>query len=576
MKFDEILEYLGSFGKYQKIQLALVCLAAIPCAFYSTANTFLSASSDHYCLTYDNQTYNDVSTLKNCTIPYDNDGSEWSKCNRYNVTLSPQPDCYSGRDDTLECDNGWVYDRSTYERTVVHDFDLVCDKDWMKQLSKSIVLLGKLVGAVLFGQLSDRVGRRPVFFFSVVFGIVVGILTAFSPTYALFACGQFLLGMAASGMYLVAFVIGIELVGISERKVSALVITGFFAFGYMILAVVAKILDGHWRKLQLVLCLLCLPLLSYYWLIPESIRWLVQQGKFDKAEQILEKAAKTNDVKIPDDVFAEEKQEREKKQNLHDEEVKRKYNALDLMKTPNLRKRSLNVYFNWFCNSMVYYGLSLNTDGLAKNAYISFFVSGAVEIPAYILCYFLLDRTGRRPLLFVFMLIGGVVLIITGPMMLDPSLQAAVSTFAFLGKFCIAGSYAIIYFWATELFPTPVRNAGLGVSSMCARIGGILSPYIMLLGDYVSLSLPFIIFGILSILAALLALLLPETLNHPLPETLEEGETFATKDYKRETQNGMVDVGQQADFSGVNDVQLSEIPNQGVQGHYTNKGFDVE
>ena len=61
---------------------------------------------------------------------------------------------------------------------------------------------------------------------------------------------------------------------------------------------------------------------------------------------------------------------------------------------------------------------------------------------------------------------------------------------------------------------------------MCARIGGILSPYIMLLGDYVSLSLPFIIFGILSILAGLLALLLPETLNHPLPETLEEGETF--------------------------------------------------
>ena len=66
---------------------------------------------------------------------------------------------------------------------------------------------------------------------------------------------------------------------------------------------------------------------------------------------------------------------------------------------------------------------------------------------------------------------------------------------------------------------------GLGGSSMCARIGGILCPYVNLLKDFWQ-PLPMIIYGVSAILAGLLALFLPETMGRDLPETLEDGENF--------------------------------------------------
>ena len=68
----------------------------------------------------------------------------------------------------------------------------------------------------------------------------------------------------------------------------------------------------------------------------------------------------------------------------------------------------------------------------------------------------------------------------------------------------------------------------MGLSSMAARISGILSPLILLLADYWE-PLPLIIFGVSSILAGVFCLALPETLGHELPQTLEEGETFGSK-----------------------------------------------
>jgi hypothetical protein len=56
-----------------------------------------------------------------------------------------------------------------------------------------------------------------------------------------------------------------------------------------------------------------------------------------------------------------------------------------------------------------------------------------------------------------------------------------VTVIVMLGKFFIAGSFAIIYNYTAELFPTVIRNTALGVGSMCARLSGALTPLIGLL-----------------------------------------------------------------------------------------------
>jgi len=73
-----------------------------------------------------------------------------------------------------------------------------------------------------------------------------------------------------------------------------------------------------------------------------------------------------------------------------------------------------------------------------------------------------------------------------------------------------------------------VRNVGLGSASMFARVGSIIAPFVgRELGQATSPVVPLIIFGATSLLAGILVLLLPETRNCPLPDTIEQGEAFS-------------------------------------------------
>ncbi|XP_063405037.1 organic cation transporter protein-like [Mytilus trossulus] len=188
--------------------------------------------------------------------------------------------------------------------------------------------------------------------------------------------------------------------------------------------------------------------------------------------------------------------------------------------------------------SMGYYGLSLNTGNLSGDFYLNFFLSGLVEFPAYTLCLVLLDRVGRKKLHVCCFVGGGLACICTIFTMLyaDESLQPITVTLAMIGKIGIAAAFAVIYVWSAEIYPTVVRNAGMGASSACARIGGMVSPYIAdvskVVDGHLGRALPLVIFGGFSVLAGLLSLLLPETLNHKLPETIQDGKEFGKKENK--------------------------------------------
>ena len=66
-----------------------------------------------------------------------------------------------------------------------------------------------------------------------------------------------------------------------------------------------------------------------------------------------------------------------------------------------------------FVNVLVYYGLSLSTSDLGVNVYVAFFISGAVEVPAYITSIFAVDYLGRRWSMFVYMVGGGIACLCT-------------------------------------------------------------------------------------------------------------------------------------------------------------------
>ena len=90
-----------------------------------------------------------------------------------------------------------------------------------------------------------------------------------------------------------------------------------------------------------------------------------------------------------------------------------------------------------------------------------------------------------------------------------------------VGKFFLTGGYGGIYVYTAELFPTALRNYGIGICSSVARLGGIAAPMIGLLRVY-GVAIPYVTFGCLGLIGAMLCLLLPETLNKQLPDSVEE------------------------------------------------------
>ncbi|CAH1366931.1 organic cation transporter protein-like [Tenebrio molitor] len=513
MGYDDVLPLIGDFGRYQKRIYFLLCLPAILCAFHKLGNVFLVAEPEYRCRLpqeLSNASYHDLSREElNKSYPWDPLKKKYSSCEMFE------------ENETRQCKD-FVYDESVYGYTAVIEWELTCEKAYMIATGNSLFMVGVMLGSIIFGQLSDKFGRKLIFFISLVIQVVFGLIAAFTPEFWSFTLSRAIVGATTSGVFLVAYVIALEMVGPRMRLLAGTGCQMFFSAGYMLTAVFAIYVD-NWRNLQLALTVPGLVFFCYWWFIPESTRWLLNQNRISEAKNLIKIAAKQNRVTITDDLLdnlliSDVKSDDQQQQN--------KANVLDIFKHSNLRKRSLIILFDWFANNITYYGLSWNTNNLGGNPYINFVISGAVEIPAYTFLLLTLNRWGRKFVMCGCMITAGLALLLT--MAVPDDLQWLTVTLAMIGKLAITASYGAVYIFSTEQFPTVIRNAGLGAGSTCARIGSITSPYINVLAKFWG-PLPLIIFGSLALIGGVMSLVLPETLNKKLPETMEEGESFGKK-----------------------------------------------
>ena len=302
----------------------------------------------------------------------------------------------------------------------------------------------------------------------------------------------------------------------------------FFALAVASLGVLAYLIPD-WRNLTTATSL---PTIFGFLIInqvPESPRWLASQGRYDEAEAILRNVASVNGS-VNKHVSL-----RRSKSASKAGSPTRSYGILDLFTNRSTCVLTLIMIISWFVNSHVYYGLSLNVKNLGGNMYVNFILAGLVEIPSYVLTVFLLDWSGRRKSLFYFMLgAAGSCYVCMKLQERESTNPAWLSTSAMFGKFCISASFAVVYVYAAELFPTVIRNVGMGVATVASRVGGILCPFVVLMGEQ-SRSLPMFIFACMSLVAGLVGLKLPETKGRPMPETLEDLEQAEQQDAKNVT-----------------------------------------
>ncbi|XP_021492995.1 organic cation/carnitine transporter 2 isoform X1 [Meriones unguiculatus] len=520
--YDEVTAFLGDWGPFQRLIFFLLSASIIPNGFNGMSIVFLAGTPEHRCLIPD--TVNLTSAWRNHSIPLETkDGRQVPQsCRRYRLDtianfsalgLEPGVDVDLTELEKESCLDGWEYDRDVFLATIVTEWDLVCKDDWKAPLTTSLFFVGVLMGSFISGQLSDRFGRKNVLFLTMGMQTGFSFLQVFSVNFEMFTVLFVLVGMGQISNYVAAFVLGTEILSKSIRIIFAtLGVCIFYALGFMVLPLFAYFIRD-WRMLLLALTVPGVLCGALWWFIPESPRWLISQGRIKEAEVIIRKAAKTNGILAPSTIF-----DQSELQNLNSEKPP-SHHIYDLIRTRNIRTITIMSIILWLTISVGYFGLSLDTPNLHGNVYMNCFLLAAVEVPAYVVAWILLQHLPRRYSIAAALFLGGSVLLF---IQLVPSELFYLSTaLVMVGKFGITSAYSMVYVYTAELYPTVVRNMGVGVSSTASRLGSILSPYFVYLGAY-DRFLPYILMGSLTILTAILTLFFPESFGVPLPDTIDQ------------------------------------------------------
>ncbi|KDR22927.1 Solute carrier family 22 member 21, partial [Zootermopsis nevadensis] len=454
------------------------------------------------------------------------------RCLRYtprNISTPFDEECSSDmfdRNNNVRCQE-WVYNGE--ETTIVNEWNITCEEnEWKLTLVGTVNNVGQFIGFPLAGFFSDRVGRRTTLVTATVGAGVMGLVRSMAWSYEAFVVIEFLDPVFASGIYTTGFVLGMELVGSRARVLGGTLISVFYALGEAILGGIALWLQ-NWRNLLRVFYAPALLCVTYHWLLPESVRWLLAMGKIKEARNVIMKAAKRNGVVLSSGALNkfEMTSLSEGKSESPEAEIKSAKEVLkQVLHSKILLLRVVNCSFCWVAITFVFFGLSLTSVSVGGNKFTNFILVAIIELPAYIVFYFTMDRFGRKSTMSVSLILSGISCITFAFVPTD--LEWVRMLLFLMGKFSITISFTVVYVYTTEMFPTELRNSLLGVCAMVGRIGSMIAPQTPLLERYLQ-SLPLLLFGGMSILSGLFSLSFPETLNSKLPDTVKDAENIGNK-----------------------------------------------
>ncbi|XP_026166117.1 solute carrier family 22 member 6 isoform X3 [Mastacembelus armatus] len=529
MGFADLLDEVGGFGRYQWLHVTLISLPGLLMASQNLLNNFVSGIPEHHCSLLSNYSVHNLShyqvdeqQLFRAFIPLDSSGNKLDGCRRYVEPqwqlLGANSSANASHAQTEECLDGWTYDRSEFLATTVSEWDLVCSLRPLKQMIQTIYMGGVLTGAIIYGGLSDRFGRRSVLIWSYLQLGVLGCSAALSPSYSAYCVFRFLSGMAVSGVILNGVSLKVEWIPTKERTIVGTLTSFFFTFGQMILAGLAYWLRD-WRKLQVVTCAPQFLFFAYSWWYSESARWLVLNRRSDEALKSLHRVARINGKPEMIDKLTLEVLHSHMKKEI--ESSHSSFTAYDLLKTKGMRRISICLIAVWFSTSFAYYGLAMDLQKFGVSIYLMQIIFGAVDFPAKLLALGMLSYLGRRVSQAACLFLSA--LVIFTNIFVPTDMQTIRTTLACLGKGFTSASFTTVYLYTGELYPTVIRQTGMGFVSTFARVGSMAAPAVLIL-DEVLPALPSVVYGGAAVLAGFFACFLPETLNVPLPDTIEDVE----------------------------------------------------
>lgn len=531
-----VLPFLGGFGKYQKQLIVLTWIPAIFIGFSQYSDNFLLAQPNNTCIQpLANQT--NVNTSHSSLLDNSKNSSNARPPYIYaNGSYSPH------NDTNMQCRcNEWTFELHTgLVRNVVTKWSLVCDSAWKVHIAKFSLLVGSIFGYLVFGILADWFGRHPVLIISVLFMLVFGLTVAFSVNVPMFSTLRFFEGFCLAGITLSLYVLRIELC-LPGWRFSMTMVANFVVLGGQLLMPGVAYLCRDWQVLQAVIICPLLLMLSYIWIFPESLRWLLATQQYCRSKWIMGHIAKKNRANMdldPENILTELQRALQKKP--------KKTCIVKMVGTRNLWKNivvlcvnSLTGYGIHHCFARSMMDPEAQETTMFHNFYADYYTMAGIAVASCMALCPAVGLMGRRGGLLMFMIITALasllqlgLLNLLGKYSVHLNIDSAGTlnknfsiAFSIIGMFSSHAVSNLSIFFCAEITPTVIRGGGLGLVLASAGFGMLTAP-IMELHNQKGYFLHHIIFACCTLICIICILLLPETRYRPLPETLADGESY--------------------------------------------------
>ncbi len=340
---------------------------------------------------------------------------------------------------------GWLFD--AMDVGLLSFVIVALGEDWNLTIQQtglipSINSIGMMIGALFFGILADKIGRKRVFIITLLLFSVGSGLTAFSNTLTAFIILRFFIGMGLGGELPVASTMVSENVPIEKRGRIVVLLESFWAIGWLTAALIAYFIipSYGWRVAMI---LTAIP--AFYALYLRS--------------------------KLPDSAaFNAKRQSQPISETL--KQIWSKQHA----------KSTIMLWILWFSVVFSYYGMFLwlpkvmtlkGFDMITSFEYV--LIMTLAQLPGYFCAAWLIEKIGRKFVLVSFLLGTAVSAFFFGS---AEEVAGLLISGAFLSFFNL-GAWGALYAYTPEQYPTQIRGSGVGMAASFGRIGGIIGPLLI-------------------------------------------------------------------------------------------------
>lgn len=386
--------------------------------------------------------------------------------------------------------------------------------------------LGQVLGALLFGSLAERYGRVPTVAVAVGLMSAMSVVCALSGNFLMLFVTRFVQGIGVGGEVPIAAAYINELSQAKGRGRFFILYELIFPLGLLAAAQVGSFVVPRfgWEYMFLVGGVPGLLILVFLARLPESPRWLISKGRFDRAEKIIE----TIEASTPRRSLDPARDSREisgRVESLATGLRMQKKASWKELFSPMYRPRTLAVWVLWATSYFVANGINNWLPTLYRTIYNMPLqealrmasLTNVLSVVAVLGCALLVDRIGRRRWAIASFVVCGALLGVLAAIGAKSALSVMIlasSAYAVMGTTTV-----LLYLYTPEIYPTRMRAIGTGLATSWLRVASATAPAIVgvVLSDR-GIAAVFGMFAVANLIGMVAATRMTETTNRALED----------------------------------------------------------